>query len=264
MKHAARTPQILAVDDDPSALAEIVTELQEYFTVVTATDATTGLRAALEGSPQLILIGVEGGIDGWILVKQIRCHSHCALVPCIFLAGATSPEDRLRGFQLGADDFVRKPLRPGELVPRVQGSLQRQARVVDTVRDHLRAQVGFGGPLEQIGLPALLALLEMERKTGVLSLRRRDPPYEATIYIRDGHLHGAQLGGRRPLSHAEAIYDLLRWHTARFEFIDRPLEQGDEIGVSTAELLREGARRIDDSDTRTSVARSDAVTPWTQ
>lgn len=253
MQQPARS-SILAVDDDPSALADLVRDLQPEFTVVTASDAAVGLRAALDGSPDLILVGVAGDIDGWRLVKQVRCHPQRALVPCVFIAGATSPEDRLRGFALGADDFVRKPLRPGELVRRVHGSLQRQARIVGTVREGLRAQDGIGGPLEHIGLPALLALLETERKTGVLSLLRRDPPYEATLYIRDGHLYGAQLGGRRPLSHAEAVYDLLRWHSARFEFVSRPLDLPDAIGLPTSELLLEGARRIDDSHARMHLA----------
>ncbi|HEY0137417.1 MAG TPA: DUF4388 domain-containing protein [Nannocystis sp.] len=246
MQVHARRPAILVVDDEPASRAATVQDLGDPFEVQ-ATDHAGGFRAAIEHAPDLMIVNVESGAAGWALVKQVRCRPERALVPCIFIAAAASPEDRLRGFQLGADDFVRKPLRPGELVQRVQGSLQRQARIVGTVRDHLQAQAGVAGTLEAVGLPALLALLEMERKTGVLSLLRRDPPHEANLYIRDGHLYDAQLGGRRPRSHAEAVYDLLRWHSGRFEFVARPLDVVDAIGLSTAELLQEGARRIDDS-----------------
>lgn len=252
MKALPRAPRILAIDDDAGTLEGIAHALAETgFTLLTARDGERGLEMAVQHSPDLIISGtVMPGMDGWTLVKRVRCSPRLALVPFIFLTTAED-EDRLRGFQLGADDFVTKPLRPGELSLRVQGSLQRQARIVGAVRHHLldsrppSEHIGIRGGLEHISLPALLALLEMERKTGVLSLLRTDPPHQAALYIRDGKLVDAQLGGRRPRRHAEAVYDLLCWHTGRFEFVARPLEFSDQIGLSTAELLLEGARRID-------------------
>ncbi len=253
MHASTRAPRILAIDDDAGTLVCIEQALADTgFTILTAADGASGLEMAVQHTPDLIISAIEmPGIDGWTLVKRVRCCPRLALVPFIFLTSAAADEDRLRGFQLGADDFVTKPLRPGELSLRVQGSLQRQARIVGAVRHHLRESgplpdhIGISGGLEHISLPALLTLLEMERKTGVLSLLRPDPPHQAALYIRDGRLLDALLGGRRPRRHAEAVYDLLRWHTGRFEFVARPLEFSDQIGLSTAELLLEGARRID-------------------
>ncbi len=255
MQLSTRKPKLLVVESDADALSEIVRELDEAgFTVLDAEDGGPALKAAVEHTPDLIVTAIDlPGLDGWSLVKHVRCRPRLALIPFVFMTSADSHEDRLRGFQLGADDFVRKPLRPGELALRVHGSLQRQARIVGAVQHHLRevlparSHVGIGGHLEHVGLPALLTLLEMERKTGVLSLLRRDPPNEACLYIRDGRLCDARLGGRRPRSRAEAVYDLLRWDTGRFEFVARPLELRDQIGLSTTELLLEGARRIDDA-----------------
>ena len=252
-----RAPRVLIVDDDPAGLAAIVQALDDRpaddrFTLLTASDGPAALRAAGEQSPDLIVASVDmQGMDGWTLVKHVRCRPLLALIPFVFIVCSATAEDRLRGFQLGADDFVSKPLRPGELALRVRGSLQRQARIVGAVQHHLRGSsavrehVGLGGALEHVGLPALLTLLEMERKTGVLSLLRRDPPLAAALYFRDGRLHDARLDGRRSLRRAEAVYDLLRWDTGRFEFVARPLELHDQIGLSTSELLLEGARRID-------------------
>lgn len=254
MQASTRTPRVLAVDDDAGTLVSIEQALADTgFAVTTATDGAQGLAAALHSTPDLIISDVVmPEMDGWTLVKHVRCHPHLALVPFIFLTTGASDEDRLRGFQLGADDFVSKPLRPGELSVRVRGSLQRQARIVGAVQHHLRvaatapSHVGIGGTLEHISLPALLTLLEMERKTGVLSLLRREPPHTAaSLYIRDGRLLDAHLDGRRPRRRAEAVYALLGWHSGRFEFEARPLELSDQIGLSTAELLLEGARRID-------------------
>lgn len=248
-----RAPRILAIDDDAATLVSIEQALADTgFTLLTAGDGASGLGMAVEHAPDLIISDIEmPGIDGWTLVKRVRCWPRLALVPFIFLTAEAADEDRLRGFQFGADDFVTKPLGPGELSLRVNGSLQRQARIVGAVRHHLRESgplpehIGIRGGLEHISLPALLTLLEMERKTGVLSLLRPDPPHQAALYIRDGRLLDAHLEGRRPRRHAEAVYDLLRWHTGCFEFVARPLEFSDQIGMTTAELLAEGARRID-------------------
>jgi DNA-binding response OmpR family regulator len=259
MHQQPRDPRVLVIDDDVDGLAAIVHALSERppgdgFLVTTASDGAAGLAAAIEQTPDVIVASVDmQGMDGWTLVKHVRCRPALALIPFIFIVSAASAEDRLRGFQLGADDFVSKPLRTGELALRVNGSLERQARIVGAVQHHLRSStavrehVGIGGALEHVGLPALLTLLERERKTGVLSLLRRDPPLSAALYFRDGRLHDARLDGRRSLRRAEAVYDLLRWDTGRFEFVARPLEVRDQIGLTTTELLLEGARRIDDT-----------------
>ena len=188
-----RAPRILAIDDDADTLVGIGQALAGTgFALLTAGDGARGLEMALRHAPDLIISDITmPGMDGWTLVKRVRCAPGLALVPFIFLTDAAADEDRLRGFQLGADDFVTKPLRPGELSLRVQGSLQRQARIVGAVRHHLCAggplpgQIGIRGGLEHISRSALLTLLEMERKTGVLSLSRPEPPHQGALYVRD-------------------------------------------------------------------------------
>lgn len=256
MPVSLQAPRILAVDDDADTLAELVRALEDSGCVVLiARDNTTGLQLAIEQVPDLIILGVDtAGIDGWTLAKHVRSRPRLAFIPFIFLSRGDAHDDRLRGFQLGADDFVRKPIRAADFGARVRGSLARQARIIGAVQHHLRdvsalslsrGHVGIAGTLEQVGLPALLTMLELERKTGVLTLLRRDPPREACMYIVEGRVHDARLGGRVPLRRATALYELLRWHTGRFEFVARSLDLPDEIGISTSELLLEGARRID-------------------
>lgn len=262
MPVSQQTPRILAVDDDADTLGEIVRSLEGSGCIVLiARDGPTGLQLASEQVPDLIILSVDlPGIDGWTLAKHIRSRPRLAFIPFIFLTRSDDHDDRLRGFQLGADDFVRKPIRAAELGNRVQGSLTRQARIVGAVQHHLRdtsaalsparGHVGIAGTLEQVGLPALLTMLELERKTGVLTLLRRDPPREGCLYIVAGRVHDARLGGRTELRRADAVYELLRWDTGRFEFVGRPLELRDEVGLTTGELLLEGARRIDNDGPR--------------
>ncbi len=248
---------ILAIDGDPDSRACIREALAgTEHRLELAEDGEKGLLAAMELTPDLIITAVElPGMDGWTLVKHVRCQPSLALVPFIFVTTASTPGDRLRGFQLGADDFVSKPLRPHELGLRVRGSLQRRTRIAEALQHHLREpsstlQAGIGGALEQIGLPALLLLLEMERKTGVLTLFRRELSVQAAIYVREGRVCDARIVGHRPRAHADAVYELLRWDTGRFEFMARTLVVDDRIGLATADLLLEGARRIDGSCVR--------------
>lgn len=254
-------PRILAIDDDADTLSELVRALEfSGCIVLIARDAQVGLQLAIEQVPDLIIVAVDTpGIDGWTLAKHVRSRPRLALIPFVFLTRGDAHDDRLRGFQLGADDFVRKPIRAAELGARVQGSLARQARIVGAVQHHLReasnrsiprGHVGITGTLDQVGLPALLIMLELERKTGVLTVLRRDPPREGCLYIVDGQVLDARLAGRAPLRRAAAVYELLRWDSGRFEFVARPLEISDEIRLSTSELLLEGARRIDDEEPR--------------
>ena len=70
-------------------------------------------------------------LDGWALVKQLRSRPELALVPVIFLTALGSDEDRIRGFRLGADDYLAKPFRFEERQP----SLQRGDRLVVRVAD---------------------------------------------------------------------------------------------------------------------------------
>ena len=261
MPVSQQAPRILAVDDDADTLGELVRALEGSGSVVLiARDTPAGLQLAIDQVPDLIIVGVDTpGIDGWTLTKHVRSRPRLALIPFIFLTRGDAHDDRLRGFQLGADDFVRKPIRAAEFGARVQGSLARQARIVGAVQHHLRdvstrsitrGHVGIAGTLEQVGLPALLTMLELERKTGVLTLLRRDPPREACLYIVEGRVHDARFGGRAPLRRAAAVYELLRWDTGRFEFVARPLDLRDEINLSISELLLEDARRIDTDEPR--------------
>ncbi len=256
MPDSPEAPRILAVDKDADTLHPLVRELEGSGCVVlTARDGHTALQLALEQVPDLIIVDADlPGMDGWALAKHVRSRPCLTLIPFIFLTDGDVHEDRLRGFQLGADDFVRKPLRPAELGARVHGSLGRRARIVGALQHHLRnavtasharGHIGITGTLEQVGLPALLTILEAERKSGVLTLIRRYPAREASLYVVAGRVHDARLGGRTPLHHAAAVYELLRWDTGRFEFVPRALELRDDIGLRTSDLLLEGARRID-------------------
>lgn len=117
-------PSVLIVDDAAN-IRELVTL---YFTaagfdVSEAADGPTGLRAALEDNPDVVLLDIMlPGMDGVEVCKRIRESSQ---VPIIMLTSRDTEMDKVALLELGADDYVVKPFSPAELVARVRAALRR-------------------------------------------------------------------------------------------------------------------------------------------
>src|SRR5207244_11337000 len=126
---------------------------------------------ALVTQPNLLITDVMmPHMDGWALVKALRARPEMSTLPVIFLTALSSDDDRIRGFRLGADDYVTKPFRFEELDLRVAKTLRRTQAMVNDAREQLLGGTGLKGDLSQVGLSSLLVLIEMEGKTGLLSL----------------------------------------------------------------------------------------------
>lgn len=115
---------ILVVEDDPDLVQFVKAYLERAgYTVRTARDGLTGLSAALEGYPDLIVLDwMLPGIDGLELMKRLRRERR---TPVVMLTARGEEDDRIRGLELGADDYVSKPFAPRELVARVGSVLRR-------------------------------------------------------------------------------------------------------------------------------------------
>lgn len=115
---------ILIVEDDPDLARFVKAYLERAgYTVRTARDGLTGLLAALEGYPDLIVLDwMLPGIDGLEFMKRLRRERR---TPVIMLTARGEEDDRVRGLELGADDYVSKPFAPRELVARVGSVLRR-------------------------------------------------------------------------------------------------------------------------------------------
>jgi DNA-binding response OmpR family regulator len=236
-------PHVLVADDDAWILRMVSTVLEKRgYSVETASDGEDALQRALARTPDLLITDVMmPRMDGWSLVRQLRSHSDLALLPVIFLTALSSEDDRIRGFRLGADDYVTKPFRFEELDLRVAKTLRR----VQETREHLGG-AGLRGDLSQVGLSSLLILIEMERKTGLLQLRAPNGP-SAQILVRDGKVVHARLDDAEEPVDAECVYYLLSWPAGEFEFVMCLVEGSDRVNVSTTHLLMEGARLMDES-----------------
>jgi CheY-like chemotaxis protein len=261
-------PRILVADDDAWILRMVSTVLEKRgYVVETASDGQEALQKATASRPDLLVTDVMMPyLDGWALVKALRALPEFALMPVVFLTALSSDDDRIRGFRLGADDYLAKPFRFEELDLRVAKTLRRRVAIENSIRDQLgsgsvglpppdsAATVqasgpvqGLAGTLDQIGLPSVLTILEMERKTGLLELTDAESGSLGRVFVRDGAVVHAELpiGG---ITATECVYELLRWRSGTFSFTALAVDLPDSVGATTTHLLMEGARRIDEAD----------------
>ena len=120
-------PTILLIEDE-AALALIIRDSLEVrgFVVRHAADGEQGLRLFREQAPDVVVADVMlPRLDGFALAAQLRREN--LTVPIIFLTARSQPADVVRGFELGGNDYLRKPFSMDELIVRIQALLSRPA-----------------------------------------------------------------------------------------------------------------------------------------
>ena len=247
--------RIMVVDDDLEVHSLVRTILKRgEYAIQAFFDPPRALQSARESPPDLVISDVlMPMMDGWTFVKTLRSTPSCALVPVIFLTTAASTEDCIRGFRLGADDYLDKTSEFWNLGERVSRALARRREIETTVRIAPVAPAPAGpmkGKFDQIGLASLLTVLDLGRRGGILRIRRRQPAEEGVLYLVKGRVHRADLETRPEIADRDAVYDMLSWSDGTFEFSAEKLRAADQVGMATNELLLEGARRIDENRNR--------------
>ncbi len=120
-------PRLLLVEDDP-ALAELV-EFRfkaEGYDVVRTDDGDEALLLATEDAPDVVILDwMIEGTSGIEVCRRLRRDKNTAHVPIIMLTARGAEDDRVRGLETGADDYVTKPFSPRELVARVNAIMRR-------------------------------------------------------------------------------------------------------------------------------------------
>lgn len=120
--------RVLVVDDERTNLRMLSMVLRhEGHVVDSASDGPSALAAAAENAPDLVLLDiVMPGMDGFEVLERLRGMEGCRGIPVIFLTGMEDLESKLRGFALGAVDYVVKPFHLEEVRARVRIHLQLQ------------------------------------------------------------------------------------------------------------------------------------------
>jgi len=118
--------KVLIVDDSPDALAIAKARLaREDLDVVCASGGQEGLEAARQNTPDLILLDVDmPGMSGFDVCRTLKADADLCMIPVIFLSGSGGPEEKVKGLDLGAVDYVTKPFDAFELRARVRAALR--------------------------------------------------------------------------------------------------------------------------------------------
>jgi two-component system response regulator MprA len=122
-----RGPLVLVIDDEPGIVDFVELGLSaEGYRVTSAASAAAGLEMLRRDRPEAVIVDVGlPDSDGFALVATIRAESD---VPIVMLTARGDLEDRVRGLELGADDYVAKPFHFEELLARIRAHLRRSTR----------------------------------------------------------------------------------------------------------------------------------------
>lgn len=134
MDTSFRGRRILAVDDEERMVRFIRLNLEhDGFQVIEAYNGSQALEQLRTNLPDLVLLDVMmPDIDGFEVLRMIR---ETNTIPVIMLTAKGDEEDRIRGLELGADDYITKPFSPRELVSRVRAVLRRTDTPTTSTRD---------------------------------------------------------------------------------------------------------------------------------
>ncbi|HEU4895451.1 MAG TPA: response regulator, partial [Acidimicrobiia bacterium] len=121
------TERVLVADDDPDILTVVKVNLElDGFELDTAVDGEDALQKATANPPDVIILDIMmPRMDGLTALHRLRSQAATASIPIILLTARGLPEDRVRGLELGADDYITKPFDITELAARIRAVLRR-------------------------------------------------------------------------------------------------------------------------------------------
>ena len=151
------SPQLLIVEDNDELARFIADSLPEQYRIRRAANGRDGLEQALAHLPDLILSDVMMPLmDGFTLCNELKTDLRTSHIPVILLTAKASPENRLAGLSLGADDYLAKPFQLTELHLRVRNQLATKQRQREWIQASLSKP--DGAPLQPTADPFLTLL----------------------------------------------------------------------------------------------------------
>jgi two-component system alkaline phosphatase synthesis response regulator PhoP len=133
--------KILLVDDEKDIVEFLEYNLvQEGFEVITANDGIEAIQKMNEKPDLIVLDIMMPKLDGYEVCKRIRENKAYTEIPVIFLTAKGAEADEIKGLELGASDFIKKPISPKKLIARVNSNLRKSSK--DQVSLPVKIQIG--------------------------------------------------------------------------------------------------------------------------
>src|SRR5271166_2338608 len=138
-------------------------------------------------TPDLVLSDTRlPKLDGYMFVRKLKERLEWSQIPVVFLTSQKSVEDKIRGLELGVEDYLTKPIFVRELLARVNLLLARRTQEnIATRTSTASGRTHFSGSIQDMAVVDLLQTFEVSRKSGVVHLRG-GAAQDGHIYFRDG------------------------------------------------------------------------------
>jgi DNA-binding response OmpR family regulator len=179
---------LLLVDGDTKSLRVLEVSLKKAgFNVTTALNGADALSKVETAAPDLIISDTKmAEMDGFELVEKLKQHPDWSAIPFIFLTAQSDVEDKIRGLELGVEDYLTKPIYIKEIITRVKILLQKKQR--QSLEENKReSRTKFTGQLADMAVVDLIQTIEISRKSG------RDRAVVAGP-VDGGHAAGRRMG----------------------------------------------------------------------
>ena len=226
-------PTILVVDDTPANLSLMASLLKGHYRVKVANGGEKALEfARMAPVPDLILLDIMmPGLSGYDVIKVLKSEAVTRHIPVVFLTAMSSAEDETVGLELGAADYITKPITPAVVLARVRTQLENKAAA-----DFLRDQASFLedevasrtvelGALQDVTILAMASLAETRDSDTGNHIRRTQ--------------HYVRLLARQVQSHPRFGY-FLDNATIELLFKSAPLHDIGKVGIPDRILLKPG------------------------
>ena len=182
---------ILIIDDDPTQHLILGDYLKlAGYEVIHANSGDEGLKILTKRKPHLILMDIQmPGLDGFQVVEEIKKNASNRNIAILFLSGLDRRHLKIKGLELGADDYITKPFDRTELLARINAVLRR----IDRTR---QLEGVMEGDISDVGISDLLQSMELGLKTATIQLRDIDAEIVIksgeVLHIRQGNFTGTE------------------------------------------------------------------------
>lgn len=155
-------PVLLVVEDNSDVRKYIKDFLSIHYKILEAIDGEDGWNKSIQNSPDLIISGIIiPGMDGLKLCRKLKSDERTSHIPFILLTIKDASEDKIEGFETGADDYITKPFELRELKARIKNLIDQRKRIHEHFRKHGFSALDYKGftLLDQMFLQKIVSVI---------------------------------------------------------------------------------------------------------